>query len=68
LREAGVRAPMIAIAPYATREITRAAAAAGMAAAVGKFQRNQMLDLIRACIEQNDDEAMADGFARGAAA
>jgi two-component system chemotaxis sensor kinase CheA len=68
LREAGARAPMIAIAPYATREITRAAAAAGMAAAVGKFQRNQMLDLIRACIEQNDDEAMADGFARGAAA
>ncbi len=68
LREAGARAPMIAIAPYATREISRAAAAAGMAAAVGKFQRNQMLDLIRACIDHQDDEAMADGFARGAAA
>ena len=56
LREAGARAPMIAIAPYATREILRAAAAAGMAGAVGKFQRNQMLDLIRACVEQQSDD------------
>lgn len=68
LREAGARAPMIAIAPYATREISRCASAAGMMAAVGKFQRNQMLDLIRLCIEQKDDEAMDNGFAKGVAA
>jgi len=68
LREAGARAPMIAIAPYATREISRAADAAGMAAAVGKFQRNQMLDLIRACIERENDDAEDKGLARGVAA
>ncbi len=68
LREAGARAPMIAIAPYATREISRSASAAGMMAAVGKFQRNQMLDLIRLCIEQQDEEALDNGFAKGVAA
>ena len=66
LREAGARFPMIAIAPYATREILRAAAAAGMAGAVGKFQRNQMLDLIRACVEQQSDDT--EPFFAGAAA
>jgi two-component system chemotaxis sensor kinase CheA len=66
MREAGAQFPMIAIAPYATREIQRAAAAAGMAGAVGKFQRNQMLDLIRGCIEQQSDDTEA--FFAGAAA
>ncbi len=68
LREAGARAPMIAIAPYATREISRSAISAGMMGAVGKFQRNQMLDLIRLCIEQTDEEALDNGFAKGVAA
>ena len=68
LREAGARAPMIAIAPYATREICRDAAAAGMAGAVGKFQRNQMLDMIRDCIEQSDSGFSAHEFSAGAAA
>ncbi len=68
LREAGARAPMMAIAPYATREISRAAEAAGMVAAVGKFQRSQMMDLIRSCVERSDDEAGRDLFAAGAAA
>lgn len=67
LREAGAAFPMIALAPYATREIQRAAAAAGMAGAVGKFQRNQMLDLIRACIEQQNDMQDEDLFAGAAA-
>jgi two-component system chemotaxis sensor kinase CheA len=68
LREAGAQFPMIAIAPYATREILRAAGVAGMAGAVGKFQRNQMLDLIRACIEQVNDDAQDDPYFAGAAA
>jgi two-component system chemotaxis sensor kinase CheA len=68
LREAGAQCPLIAIAPYATREILRAATAAGMAGAVGKFQRNQMLDLIRACIEQEHDEGRDEAFFAGAAA
>ncbi len=67
LREAGAAFPMIALAPYATREILRAAAAAGMAGAVGKFQRTQMLDLIRACIEQQNDMQDEDLFAGAAA-
>ena len=57
LREGGARAEMIALAPYATRDIVRNAEAAGMAGAVGKFQRNQMLDLIHACIERRQVEA-----------
>jgi two-component system chemotaxis sensor kinase CheA len=57
LREGGARAEMIALAPYATRDIARNADAAGMAGAVGKFQRNQMLDLIHACIERRPHEA-----------
>ncbi len=67
LREAGARAPMIALAPFASREVVRAAQAAGMAAAVGKFQRNQLLDLIRACVA---DDGFRDGaaFASGVAA
>jgi two-component system chemotaxis sensor kinase CheA len=68
LRDDGAQFPMIAIAPYATREILRAAGAAGMAGAVGKFQRNQMLDLIRACIEQTNDDAQDDTYFAGAAA
>ncbi|MGO9428822.1 hybrid sensor histidine kinase/response regulator [Rhodoblastus sp.] len=68
LYDAGARSPMVAIAPYATREISRAAEAAGMFAAVGKFQRSQMMDLIRACVERGDDEAEHDLFASGAAA
>ena len=68
LREAGTRAAMIAIAPYATREISRDAKAAGMAAAVGKFQRNQMIDLIRACVEQKSETDREKGFATGVAA
>jgi len=68
LREAGLRAPMIALAPYATREIIRAAEAAGMEGAVGKFQRGQMLDLIRACLEQPQDQSFNASFATGAAA
>lgn len=68
LRGAGARAAMIALAPYATREISRAAGAAGMEAAVGKFQRGQMLDLIRSCIERGDQEAGAPDFTDGAAA
>ncbi len=68
LREAGTRAAMIAIAPYATREISRNAEAAGMAAAVGKFQRNQMIDLIRGCVEQNSEAVGNNGFATGVAA
>ena len=67
LREAGADFPMIALAPYATREVLRAAAGAGMAGAVGKFQRNQMLDLIRACIEQQNDMQEEDLFAGAAA-
>lgn len=66
LREAGARAPMIALAPFASREIVRAAQAAGMAAAVGKFQRNQLLDLIRACVADDgfrDSAAFASGVA-----
>ncbi|HUO54475.1 MAG TPA: hybrid sensor histidine kinase/response regulator [Rhodoblastus sp.] len=65
LREAGCRAPMIALAPFASREVTRAAEAAGMAAAVGKFQRNQLLELIRACV---GDDAGEFAFASGVAA
>jgi two-component system, chemotaxis family, sensor kinase CheA len=57
LREAGARAEMIALAPYATRDIARNADAAGMAGAVGKFQRNQMLELIHACVERKREEA-----------
>jgi two-component system chemotaxis sensor kinase CheA len=68
LREAGAQAPMIALAPYANRDIVRAANAAGMAGAVGKFQRNQMLDLIRACVEQQNDQAQDDAYYAGAAA
>ena len=67
LREAGARAEMIALAPYATRDIARNADAAGMAGAVGKFQRNQMLDLIRACIERGREETPEESF-RGVAA
>ncbi len=66
LRAAGARAPMIALAPFASREIIRAAEAAGMAAAVGKFQRNQLLDLIRACVADDgfrDSVAFASGVA-----
>ncbi|MCW2316241.1 two-component system chemotaxis sensor kinase CheA [Rhodoblastus acidophilus] len=68
LREGGAQFPMIAIAPYATREILRGATAAGMAGAVGKFQRTQMLDLIRACVEQPGDGNQDDAFFAGAAA
>jgi two-component system chemotaxis sensor kinase CheA len=68
LREAGARAAMIALAPYATREIARNADAAGMAGAVGKFQRNQLLDLIHACIEGAREEAPSQDFATGVAA
>jgi len=60
LREAGSRAEMIALAPYATRDVARNADAAGMAGAVGKFQRNQMLDLIRACIERGREEMLEE--------
>jgi two-component system chemotaxis sensor kinase CheA len=67
LRDAGARAPMIALAPFASREIVRAAEAAGMAAAVGKFQRNQLLDLIRACVG-DDGFNEGDAFASGVAA
>jgi len=67
LREAGGAFPMIALAPYATRDVLRGAAAAGMAGAVGKFQRTQMLDLIRACIEQQTDMQDEDIFAGAAA-
>ncbi len=67
LREAGARAEMIALAPYATQDIARNADAAGMAGAVGKFQRNQMLDLIRACIERGREETPEESF-RGVAA
>jgi two-component system chemotaxis sensor kinase CheA len=68
LREAGARAPMVAIAPYATRDITRAALAAGMAGAVGKFQRAQMMDLLRSCIEDDEEQGQDQTFARGVAA
>ena len=68
LREAGARAATIALAPYATREIARNAEAAGMAGAVGKFQRGQLLDLVHACIEDGREEAPLQDFARGAAA
>jgi two-component system chemotaxis sensor kinase CheA len=68
LREAGARAPMIALAPYANRDIVRAAESAGMAGAVGKFQRNQMLDLIRACVEQDSNAAQDEAYYSGAAA
>jgi two-component system chemotaxis sensor kinase CheA len=68
LREAGARAAMIALAPYATREIVRGAEAAGMAGAVGKFQRNQLLDLIHACIESGREETVEMDFAKGVAA
>ncbi|MBB4199374.1 hypothetical protein CCR94_05950 [Rhodoblastus sphagnicola] len=68
LREAGAQFPMIAIAPYATREILRAAEEAGMVGAVGKFQRNQMLDLIRDCIEQQTEATRDDAYFAGAAA
>ena len=67
LRDAGTRAPMIALAPFASREIIRAAEAAGMAAAVGKFQRNQLLDLLRACVA-DDGFRESVAFASGAAA
>jgi two-component system chemotaxis sensor kinase CheA len=67
LREAGARAEMIALAPYATRDVSRNADAAGMAGAVGKFQRNQMLDLIRACIERGREGTPEESF-RGVAA
>ena len=67
LREAGARAEMIALAPYATRDIARNADAAGMAGAVGKFQRNQMLDLIRACIERWREETPEESFREVAA-
>ena len=70
LREAGARAAMIAIAPYATREISRKANAAGMEGAVGKFQRNQMIDIIRACVERKAEAGHENGnaFAKGVAA
>jgi two-component system chemotaxis sensor kinase CheA len=68
LREAGARAPMVAIAPYATREITRSALAAGMVGAVGKFQRAQMMDLLRSCIEDEEEQGQDQTFARGVAA
>ena len=68
LRDGGISAPMLALAPYATREVIRAAEAAGMAAAVGKFQRNQLLDLLRACLEQGEAPGLDSSFARGAAA
>jgi hypothetical protein len=59
---------MVAIAPYATREITRAALAAGMAGAVGKFQRAQMMDLLRSCIEDDDEQGQDQFLATGVAA
>jgi two-component system chemotaxis sensor kinase CheA len=68
LRDAGVRAPMIALAPFATREIIRRAEAAGMVGAVGKFQRNQLLDLIRACSDGDSAFYDAEDFVKGAAA
>jgi two-component system chemotaxis sensor kinase CheA len=68
LRDAGVRAPMIALAPFATREIIRRAEEAGMVGAVGKFQRNQLLDLIRACSDGDPAFYDAQDFAKGAAA
>ncbi|MCI4678816.1 hybrid sensor histidine kinase/response regulator [Rhodoblastus acidophilus] len=67
LRDAGARAPMIALAPFASREIMRAAEAAGMMAAVGKFQRNQLLDIIRACVA-DDGVGESAAFAAGVAA
>jgi two-component system chemotaxis sensor kinase CheA len=68
LREAGARAPVIALAPFATRDIIRQAAAAGMAGAVGKFQRNQLLDLLRSCLAGDSDSFAAESSFRGAAA
>jgi two-component system chemotaxis sensor kinase CheA len=68
LRDAGARAPMIALAPFATREIVRRAEEAGMVGAVGKFQRNQLLDLIRACSDGDPAFYDAADFVKGAAA
>ncbi|WP_298423391.1 hybrid sensor histidine kinase/response regulator [Rhodoblastus sp.] len=68
LRGAGARAPALALAPFASREIVRAAAAAGMAGAVGKFQRNHLLGLIRACVGAGDDGRESFALASGAAA
>jgi two-component system chemotaxis sensor kinase CheA len=68
LRDAGARAPMIALAPFATREIVRQAGAAGMAGAVGKFQRNQLLDLLGACLSCGGDSFGVEDSFKGAAA
>jgi two-component system chemotaxis sensor kinase CheA len=68
LRDAGARAPMIALAPFATREIVRQAESASMAGAVGKFQRNQLLDLLGACLSCEADSFGAAKLFKGAAA
>lgn len=68
LRDAGARAPMIALAPFATRDIIRKADAAGMAGAVGKFQRNQLIDLLGACLSGDEDSFGAEKLFKGAAA
>jgi hypothetical protein len=39
-----------------------------MVGAVGKFQRNQLLDLIRACADRDPGICGADVFVKGAAA